>query len=149
MKTKYAFRLDLLKKTVKYWWSQSKISLLGIIILPIWGGANLTVFLKFDLWIKWLNFAAAIFVLTMWIITYKKYLSTIFRIISGRCIRDMAALKFEIAVDRPVFYKEVECPICKYKAVIHFPYQNPFTGKPETLQIENRCYYCGFKFEIQ
>lgn len=149
MKTKYIFRLNLLKKTVKYWWSQSKILLSGIILEPIWGGVNTAIFLTFDSWLKWLNLSVAIFMFTMWPITYKKYFSTIFRIVSGRCIRDIAALKFEIAIDTPMFYKTIRCPICKSEALIHNPFPYPITGKPEAQLIENRCYYCGFKFEVR
>lgn len=155
MNSRYDFRLKLLKKTLAYWSRDkfSKVNLLMMIAYVPTAGLNIFFFLSSDKLSKWVNLAAAIFLIITFYMLHRRYLITILRIITGRCVRDIAALKFELAVNNSIKYSDIMCPICNSRMAIHPSlglFMNlVFMSGDGPARVGLLCHFCGFEFEMK
>ena len=154
MNSRYAFRLKLLKRTLAYWFHDkpSRTALFLMILYVILIGVNITTFLLSDKSSKWLSLAITIVIIITSYILHRRYLIAMFRIITGRCVRDIAALKFEYAVNNFTKHSDIMCPICNSRMTIHpsLGFMNlVFMSGDGPAQVGLLCYFCGFEFELK
>lgn len=152
MNSRYDFRLKLLKKTLTWWNRDSliKINLPMIIGCIIVMSMNILFFLLSDEAIRWFSLGAAIALVITLYIFYRRHLITLFRIITGRCVKDIAALKFEYAVNNSIEPSTIACPICNSRRMTIYPIYEAMDVDGDThIQAGLICHFCGFEFETK
>jgi len=138
------FRLQLLRRTLSYWKPENKYLLLSMAATIIAIGSNFYWFLTFDNIYGLINLGAVVFALTVWTWLFRRHLRTIFRIVTGRCIKDIATLQFKLSTSG--YAENSRCPICNsslYPSVIHRILR--WKPDPEVHHDKLYCTFCGYE----
>jgi len=153
--SKRSFKLDLLKTTLRYWWIKEPIKksivILMFISYPLLSILYSVMFLMDDKPFRWVCLGVALLVMPAgFFFTYKKYIRTIYRIVTGRCVKDIATTVFVIANGK---LTSIPCPICTTEILTgHNLYSSLQKWINSGASINERqklqCCFCGYKVEL-